>query len=654
MSQTVDGLFKNYPEIEVLELYFDEDYDAVDHDAFRAEVFDGLRALGMPEEDLDVVTVNLRHGSIIVLISGPTNAIRAARQLPLRSLKVRGLPVCLSKEEMLASRARERELPDVYPAPSRDAPLQRQQEKDRRPAYMSRPTDEDLEAMVQRLRDDPDSALAAIPSRLREEVAREMIDEMLFALCEPGEVMTNRSGSDATGSVISGYDGIGTSKPGTATMPARREAMLEDATRKVVERRQSMGRNRPLASLSDNDIRRFVDRVLDTWCSPPEAHSLNSSSNLARSLPRIVRIPRPGDEEIDQLTERVLTGRSGSGGSLISDEVREEAALGWLMEMQEPLLDAAETAPAMQRPSEGAVDRMVASYQGEAEDREAIVQEMLGEFGGTLFADGSRDPMASSSSMPQRPTQAQLDGMSASVAASRGMGPEQAAAVRRMLGDMTQALFGDASGPPTPAAARPAAPFARPSSAEISQMAASVAARCGNQELAKSMISTMTDTLFGLQEQDAVAPARSASYRTASRAHAGGLRRPSPRSLDTIAQRVLRRAGSQHEAVVRETLVQMTESLFPTGASRKERQRSNQSASGAASSVIEAAAGEITSKLYTARSSQRSGRSRSTGSEEVRRELNHEVRGLVTDLCTTIFADSPPPSSRADYGLGPH
>merc|ERR1719453_1462086 len=123
----------------------------------------------------------------------------------------------------------------------------------------------------------------------------------------------------------------------------------------------------------------------------------------------------------------------------------------------------------------------------------------------------------------------------------------------------------------------------------------------------------MTDVLFGAQSG---APVRPPSV-------PAGIPRPSPRTLEGIVQRVVQRTGSfDREDTIRATLLNLTDAMF-----------SGRQVIGGLDGMNRL--GDEGSQLMTARSSVRS---RSTTSEDIKQELNVEVRGLLTELCGVLFS----------------
>jgi hypothetical protein len=157
---------------------------------------------------------------------------------------------------------------------------------------------------------------------------------------------------------------------------------------------------------------------------------------------------------------------------------------------------------------------------------------------------------------------------------------------------------------PTPAGIIASGTATRPSGYELERMAEDIAERCGEDQLepATVMLSLMTDVLFGGGDQ--VALRRNPVLE--------GVQRPTPRTLEAIAQRVVQRTGNaDKDEAVRGLLLQLTNSVFgPSHGTQDD--------------------------LPTARSSVRS---QSTSSEEVKEEVNLEVRYLMTELCGEIFTD---------------
>lgn len=208
----------------------------------------------------------------------------------------------------------------------------------------------------------------------------------------------------------------------------------------------------------------------------------------------------------------------------------------------------------------------------------------------------------------------------------------------------------------------------RPGPVEIKQMARAIGQRYGEdqEEAAQNMITMMTDVLFGCEDP-----------RVSKQMVSVSASQPSPRTIQSITQRVVQRTGSRiKEEAVRQMLTLLTQALFvqstpsnspPAPGSSvggSARLRDDASARGAASSRASAsvrrgqgsggsAGGRQAPSALTAENLQpmagsaRSGegpptarssvRSRSTCSEDVKQAVNQEVRCLLTELCGVLF-----------------
>jgi len=241
------------------------------------------------------------------------------------------------------------------------------------------------------------------------------------------------------------------------------------------------------------------------------------------------------------------------------------------------------------------------------------------------FEGSLRPALSDASSSQARPNREEIDNMASRIAASRNMSSGEEDMVRRMLTDLADQLFYGSS---DPSAFRiheiglqgPQSGLRRPGSEELQQIAKAVGGGRGDGQVAAThaLLTLMTDALFGGE-------AGSSSSGAASRGCLpANVPRPSPRTLETIAQRVIARSGSDREGRVREMLAGLTEAVFgPTVDSQV---------------PVFARPDEAGSQPPTARSSVRS---KSTTSEDVKEELNQEVRGLLSELCGVLFTTSP-------------
>lgn len=92
-------------ESDLLELHFDADHDKTDHEAFKAELFARLRALGVTDETINSIRVDLKQGTITVQIRGPSPHVQQIREKPLESITVHGHAAHMTHEGAVASRA---------------------------------------------------------------------------------------------------------------------------------------------------------------------------------------------------------------------------------------------------------------------------------------------------------------------------------------------------------------------------------------------------------------------------------------------------------------------------------------------------------------------------------------------------------------------
>lgn len=310
--------------------------------------------------------------------------------------------------------------------------------------------------------------------------------------------------------------------------------------------------------------------------------------------------------------------------------------MGWLMEMEGGLEEAAEQASPMSRPSSGkigaAITRVVARHAGDPDvTRDVVAREVLGELESDILRVGP-------SSLP----------------------PSGRSSARSILG--------------APAAIACAAGGAvRPSSAQLAQMAAAVAARCGGTHEAtiKALLRSMVGKLF--TEDGAAVPALAVA---SSGGGAGFVRPPGPEALETIAERVLARAGPQVEAHVARAMIHELSAQLFGGEAPPSRQTvaSNRSpmtplplASLRGQPYLNVGLGVSPHSLHRLESgtSQTSVRSRSIADwddgarlgggkifdQDACARLNEDFQGLFGTLCNTIFAQTPPASGRplCDY-----
>eukprot|EP00933_Yihiella_yeosuensis_P003154 TRINITY_DN10562_c0_g2_i1.p1 TRINITY_DN10562_c0_g2~~TRINITY_DN10562_c0_g2_i1.p1 ORF type:complete len:2147 (-),score=751.30 TRINITY_DN10562_c0_g2_i1:92-6532(-) len=150
-----------------------------------------------------------------------------------------------------------------------------------------------------------------------------------------------------------------------------------------------------------------------------------ASSSSSHAAPREAPVSpyllqRPGEEELDQLTGIILTGRSEG----------KDSALGHLMDMRGDSSKAqASAAPAQQAPSAS-----------------TLTQELL-ESGFNTFSDQLR-----------KPSDTEISAMAGRIASSKQMTRAQEMQVRKMLKDIAEALFKDnavaALQPPAPSVGR--------------------------------------------------------------------------------------------------------------------------------------------------------------------------------------------------------
>jgi hypothetical protein len=415
-----------------------------------------------------------------------------------------------------------------------------------------------------------------------------------------------------------------------------------------------------LEELTDGEIRALVKEALDVWFSDREEVSVPAPG--ARSVPaveQLVRIPRPSSADLEQLTARLYTGRSVY--STASSEQREDITMNFLMEMQTPLLAAAEAAPPLPRPSPEALEQMTARVvarnappTGVAPDittnREVVIRDLFAELTSVLFG-GS--PM-STARVPVpfqrgRPDEQQVESMAQRILSSHGQSHEgQAEAVRAMLTELTGAIFDPVTSRSTfethtARSQQPAQSLRTPSQTEIERMALAVAQRHGQTTADPqviNMLNSMSGNLFGS------APVAS------PQAQSAGLRRPSPRGIEEMTRRVVASTenGIQEE-VVEQVLVELTDALF--GSEPQQRIVSRPASGGLnrpSSRSLDQAASRLTTARSVAQSSiggeSRGARSQSTNPEDVQAAMNMEIRDLLGGLCNALFGDTPTPTGR--------
>jgi len=95
-------------EEEVMELFFDAPYDEIDHEEFKVGVRDGLKEFGCSNENLKKVTIDLRPGSTVADIRGPTSVISAVKACPLNNFTVLGYQAFESLGDLEAYQAAEK------------------------------------------------------------------------------------------------------------------------------------------------------------------------------------------------------------------------------------------------------------------------------------------------------------------------------------------------------------------------------------------------------------------------------------------------------------------------------------------------------------------------------------------------------------------
>jgi len=133
-------------------------------------------------------------------------------------------------------------------------------------------------------------------------------------------------------------------------------------------------------------------------------------------------------------------------------------------------------------------------------------------------------------------------------------------------------------------------------------MAEDIGERCGQHtvEPAMATLSVMTDALFGPDSDPRGRRMQMPSH----------VQRPSPRTLDAITQKVISKTGSVEKSdAVKALVFQLTDSVFGAG-----------------------------QDYPTARSSVRS--MESSTSSVMKREVNREVRYVLTEMCNVLFQAS--------------
>eukprot|EP00746_Dinoflagellata_sp_MGD_P005549 gnl/MRDRNA2_/MRDRNA2_110747_c0_seq1.p1 gnl/MRDRNA2_/MRDRNA2_110747_c0~~gnl/MRDRNA2_/MRDRNA2_110747_c0_seq1.p1 ORF type:complete len:1372 (-),score=301.04 gnl/MRDRNA2_/MRDRNA2_110747_c0_seq1:34-3627(-) len=627
----VDDLFQGYDEIEVLELFFDADYESINHAQFKHEILDNFRIMGLLEEMIALLKVTLRPGSVIAQVSGPVHVIEAVHELPLNRMVVLGYQAKLMSK----------------PGSHRD--------------------------VARELTTQGATFNELVPAEHREQAAQEVVQGIENALRQETPA-TSRSG---------------------------RSHALEEAV--AAHALSARADSKALETLTDPEIRALVKEALDVWFSEgSEDQSLSVPAPAAHNIPPVdVRIPRPSSADLDQLTARLYTGRSVY--STASSEQREDITMNFLMEMRTPLLAAAEAAPPLPRPSPETLEQMTARVvarnapPGAAPDittnREVVIRDLFAELTSVLFGGSPLSTARVPGPLQRgRPDNRQVETMAQRILSREGSwsgvsreGQEEA--VRGLLTGLTGAIFGDHTDAVTSrstatfetqtarSSARGAQTGSRshrsqqsagslraPSQTEIERMAMAVAERHGQATADPqviNMLSSMSDNLFGPAPVEAQAP---------------GLRRPSPRGIEEITQRVVASTENGVQAeVVEQVLVELTDAIFGSdpGSSANDSYGTSVTAAAAQGTapsqeriVSRPASGtarpsarsldQAASRLTTARSVAQSSvggasagaRSASTNSDDIRVAMNSEIRELLGGLCNALFGDTPTPTGR--------
>jgi len=308
---------------------------------------------------------------------------------------------------------------------------------------------------------------------------------------------------------------------------------------------------------------------------------------------KLVRIPRPSQDLVDQLTDRALMEAARSGPA----DILEDETLCWLADVQ---------ARAADQPGGG--------------KHSVLAREIFGDMQENM----------------RRPTEAEISAMAGRIAHARLMTFAQEQEVRSMLRDIADTLFGPEAKPtgtvqlppsavslsPLPAyTSTPSSSMSpalrpnlakRPTQEELHMLAASVVqSRPGQEADAHAALQLMTDLLFGTQPGAVVA---------------GGLAAcvvmPTPRTLDAITRRVVQRTGSsEREDNVRQMLTSLMQQLF-----------------GPSAPVPSSSSNE----LHTARSSVRSRSNASDHFADYTEVVNQEVQSVLFELCLALFHPDTP------------
>jgi len=69
----------------------------VDADAFKAELVDGFRTMGLGEAVLSKLQISLREGSVIATVRGPASTMKKVLSKPVADVKVMGYGAKLLK-----------------------------------------------------------------------------------------------------------------------------------------------------------------------------------------------------------------------------------------------------------------------------------------------------------------------------------------------------------------------------------------------------------------------------------------------------------------------------------------------------------------------------------------------------------------------------
>jgi len=297
------------------ELFFDADYNTVDHNSFTASLRDELRTRGFTDDDIAQMDIQLRPGSIVVKIKVPAALLAQLKATPLENLEVAGYKAAFSREALQESRSSRES--------SQAQSQARSMEKTRQPLEQAGtlPHSDSLEKMMLQLGDG--SMRRPTGDELRDMALR--IAEMR-SMTEEQEAEVQGMLNDIADAMFEGWDGTMRSQPRAATLRDRTQLHPEAAA--AASTLTTLADHTMLRKPTAADLDAMASKI-GKRCDPDQLPAVRSMLRVMAEVffgphdcmgGSSLDIPQPSPRTCEDIVQRVL---ARSGGAAHEEQVRQ-------------------------------------------------------------------------------------------------------------------------------------------------------------------------------------------------------------------------------------------------------------------------------------------------------------------------------------------